>query len=119
MLDLNSGQLYGHLIALDVLGDGYVVPSLATLHDICGTLGAVSASWASPEDVLSEFNSRLPLVRHAGSGFSDLHSPAVTTERLRKGDAAASRQTSYKGKSERMEPWSFDANKYDVPSLHW
>ncbi|KAF2094403.1 hypothetical protein NA57DRAFT_60447 [Rhizodiscina lignyota] len=57
IVDATDGRVYGHLIAVDAFGDGYVVPLEDSLQDMANQLGAVSASLVTSED-LSDAASR-------------------------------------------------------------
>lgn len=53
VVNRNSGQVYGHLVAADVLGGGHVVPLLDTIDDIKERLGATSVVFPDSNRVTS------------------------------------------------------------------
>lgn len=50
-MDLKTGQVYGHLVALDALGEGYVIPLHLTLSSIQKQLKATNVQLPSKDDL--------------------------------------------------------------------
>lgn len=53
VVDETTGEVYGHLVASDMFGDGYVVPIHAAFDDIKSRLNLFSVSLPAMQNILS------------------------------------------------------------------
>ncbi|VUC36627.1 unnamed protein product [Clonostachys rosea] len=52
VVNYQTGEVYGHVVAIDIFGDSYVMPMQATLDDMKMHLGALDVSLPSQEDII-------------------------------------------------------------------
>ncbi|KAJ3479256.1 hypothetical protein NLG97_g8365 [Lecanicillium saksenae] len=65
-----KGYVYGHLVAIDILGEGYVIPIQATLEAIKGQLDATEVRLPSQAEIQRVLSSNGAKKRESPSGVS-------------------------------------------------
>ena len=70
VVDHETYEVYGYVVASDILGEVYVVPLHAALHDITDRLAAISASLPTGQETQGSVN------QHSEIKLSDRHSTA-------------------------------------------